>query len=160
MLRKLIKRFIKAVIEMLHTVSQALTPEAFCSLRATASFRPYSLEDAAAALAGTLYTAEVRDGGTTVGIARIVGDGRLAFFIKDVVVDPAYRGQGIGRMLMEVLFAYIRRHGCKSAYVGLMAAPGTEEFYERFGFIRRPAPGLGHGMVLFLDAEPPKPAEQ
>ena len=26
-----------------------------------------------------------------IGIARIVGDGRIAFFIKDVVVDPAYQ---------------------------------------------------------------------
>lgn len=46
---------------------------------------------------------------------------------------------------MEALLRHIEARACENAYVGLMATPGTEGFYEEFGFIRRPAPGLGHG---------------
>lgn len=135
---------------MLHIVSQSLTPDVFCSMRDKASFLPYTPEDAAMALKNSLYTVEIRDDNKTVGMARLIGDNRLTFFIKDVVVDPAYQKQGIGQMLMQALLAYIRLHACDNAYIGLMATPGTEEFYEKFGFIRRPTATLGHGMVQFL----------
>lgn len=138
---------------LLHIVEQALTPEIFSALRERSSFLPYEREDVAAALSGSLYTVEVRDEECTVGIARIVGDDRIAFFIKDVSVAPSHRGLGVGRLLMDAIFSYIRSHACERAYIGLMATPGTEQFYERFGFIRRPAPGLGHGMVQFLGKE-------
>lgn len=136
---------------MLRIVENCLEPMAFAEIREKVGFPPYSLEDTAAALKNTLYTVEIRNEEMTVGIARIIGDNRIVFFIKDVVVDPNWRGRGLGRMLMEALFGYIRQHACKNAYVGLMATQGTERFYERFGFIRRPAPGLGSGMVLYMN---------
>lgn len=132
------------------TVSENnLTPAVYCRLRNRVHFHPYSPEDARLALNGSLYTVSVLDGNEAVGIARVVGDGRVAFFIKDVVVDPDRQGTGIGRTLMDAVLRYIQKSACPHAYVGLMAAPGTEGFYERFGFIRRPAPSLGHGMVWF-----------
>lgn len=135
---------------MLQIREQALTPEVYCALREKVGFQPYPLEDVAAALTKTLFTVEVTDDGAPVGIARIVGDDRIVFFIKDVVVDPAYQGHGIGRLLMESVLQYIDGRACGNAYVGLMATPGTEGFYERLGFVKRPSPGLGHGMVRFV----------
>lgn len=135
---------------MLHVVEQKLDPKVFMLLRKKVGFQFYSLEDCSAALKNTLYTVEIREEDKTLGIARIVGDGRIVFFIKDVVVDPDFKGKGIGRMLIEAMFNYIQQHACKMAYVGLMATPGTEEFYEKFGFIRRPTDGLGCGMVLYI----------
>ena len=132
-------------------VENDLKPALFAQIRAKVGFQPYSLEDTAEALKNTLYTVEIREGTNTVGIARIVGDGRIVFFIKDVVVDPERKGQGLGRMLMESMLAYIRQNACQNAYVGLMATPGTEGFYEHFGFVRGPAPGLGSGMVLYVN---------
>ena len=140
-------------MKQLTVIKNALTPEDYCRLREKVGFQPYPPEDVCRALDGSLFTLSVLEGGETVGIARVVGDGRVAFFIKDVVVDPSRQGAGIGRLLMDEVLAYIRQAACPRAYVGLMAAPGTEGFYEKFGFIRRPAPGLGHGMVWFTPAD-------
>ena len=119
-------------------------------------FRPYRPEDAAAALKNSLFTTEVRENGQAVGIARIVGDGRIVFFFKDIVVDPDRQGHGIGQMLMESLLRYVNAAGCDGAYVGLMATPGTEGFYEKYGFIRRPTADLGHGMIQFVPVSLPE----
>ena len=73
---------------MLKIVENALTAETYGRLRDKVQFRPYSPDDAAAALRNSLFTTEVREGEETLGIARVVGDGRIVFFIKDVVVDP------------------------------------------------------------------------
>lgn len=93
-------------------------------MREKVGFQPYPREDVEAALEKTLYTVEARPGRTDGGHRRVVGDGRIVFFIKDVAVDPACRGQGIGRMLMEALLRHIEARACENAYVGLMATPG------------------------------------
>lgn len=135
---------------MFRIVEQSLTPEVYCALRKKVSFQPYKKEDVAVALSQTFYTVEVREGETTVGIARVVGDGRIVFFLKDVVVDPMYRGCGIGRMLMDAIISHIQSQACNNAYIGLMATPGSEGFYQKFGFVLRPSPGFGSGMVRFI----------
>lgn len=76
---------------MLHVVEQKLDPKVFILLRKKVGFQFYSLEDCSAALKSTLYTVEIREEDKTIGIARIVGDGRIVFFIKDVVVDPRFQ---------------------------------------------------------------------
>lgn len=40
-----------------------------------------------------------------------------------------------------------------------MATPGKESFYEEHGFLRRPAPGYGSGLVQFVDPVPLSAAE-
>ena len=62
-----------------------------CCCEKKVGFQFYSLEDCSAALKNTLYTVEIREEDKTIGIARIVGDGRIVFFIKDVVVDPRFQ---------------------------------------------------------------------
>lgn len=141
---------------MLTVVENALTAETYCRLRQAVHFRPYNEKDVAVALQNSLFTTEVRENGEAVGIARVVGDGRIVFLFKDVVVDPRYQGRGIGNLLMESLLRYVNAAGCEGAYIGLMATPGTEGFYEKHGFIRRPAPGLGHGMVQFAPVSIPQ----
>lgn len=79
---------------MLKIVENALTAETYGRLRDKVQFRSYSPDDAAAALRNSLFTTEVREDTETLGIARVVGDGRIVFFIKDVVVDPTCQGRG------------------------------------------------------------------
>ena len=60
-----------------------------------------SREQVTAALAHSIYRAAVYDGNRIVGMARMIGDMGLCYYIKDVIVRPAYQGQGIGRKLVE-----------------------------------------------------------
>lgn len=132
--------------------SDALTAEIYESIRDTAGFHRYDREDVRAAIDGGLFSVVAYVDDVPAGIGRLVGDGRIAFFVKDLVVRPEYRHLGIGSLILDELIGYIRSRCCDHAYIGLMSTPGREGFYEDRGFVRRPTADLGHGMVRFVDA--------
>lgn len=136
---------------MFEIEKNGLAAEIYEELRDKVHWQHYDSKDVRQALQHTLFSVVIRENGRPVGIGRVVGDGRIAFFIKDVVVEPSRQRQGIGRMIMEQLMDYIRRDGCPNAYVGLMSLDGTESFYEQFGFQKRPHQGLGCGMTQLLE---------
>ena len=70
----------------------ALTAELYVSVRDAVGFYHYDREDARMALDGGLYSVVAYVDGQVAGIGRVVGDGRIAFFIKDLVVLPQYQG--------------------------------------------------------------------
>ena len=70
--------------------------------------------------------------GRIVGMARVISDGYSDAYIQDVVVLPPYRKQGIGRELIRLLTEYCVAR--KIAWIGLVAEPGTREFYEELGY--------------------------
>ncbi len=72
--------------------------------------------------------------GAAVGMGRIISDGVSDGYIQDLVVLPAYRGCGIGRMIVTVLVREGRRKGL--VWIGLVSQPGCEEFYSDLGFKR------------------------
>ena len=55
-----------------------------------------------------------------------------AAHLEDVVVDQAYRGQGIGAELVREAVTTARQHGCYK--IMLTCYPKTAAYYERFGF--------------------------
>jgi len=127
-----------------------LSAEIFNTLREDREFKKYKKEDIEMALTNTLFSVLIYMKDQPIGMGRIVGDDRISFFIKDVVVTKEYRNNGFGKKIVEYLLAYIDEKGCDGAYIGLMSTPNKESFYEKFGFIKRPAKGLGNGMVKFL----------
>jgi len=130
-------------------VDNALTPEIYIDVRKQVNFKYYEYDDVKTALANTLYSVVIFDDGKPIGISRIVGDGRIVFFIKDVVVIPEYQKLKIGSMLMERIEQYLSNTACDGAYIGLMSTPGQTEFYKKFGFIERPTADFGPGMVKY-----------
>ena len=70
--------------------------------------------------------------GRIVGMARVISDGYSDAYIQDVVVLPSYRRQGIGRELIRRLTEYCVTR--KIGWIGLVAEPGTREFYEELGY--------------------------
>lgn len=84
-----------------------------------------------------------------IGMARLLGDGGMAFYLKDLVVLPEYQGQGIGKELLEHVQSYIKNEledGWQTS-LELMSAKGKEEFYKKFGFEERPSKCRGAGMM-------------
>ena len=94
----------------------ALTASIYIDLRRKVNFKEYRKEDVETAIANSLYSVVVFDDKRPIGIARIVGDGRIAFFIKDVVVDPAYQKNRIGNLLMHKLQEYLAGAACCRLY--------------------------------------------
>ena len=56
-------------------------------------------------------------------------------WIDDIAVDPSYRRQGIGRMLVEAAVRQARRRGCSYLFVDTAKGnPPARAFYEACGF--------------------------
>jgi GNAT superfamily N-acetyltransferase len=87
--------------------------------------------------------------GEIIGMARIIGDGGLAYYIQDVILKPDYQLQGIGTQLMNKIMEYIRVHANNNSVIGLLAAKDKEPFYTRYGFTVRPDYKTGSGMTMF-----------
>jgi len=72
--------------------------------------------------------------GGTVAMGRVISDGVSDAYIQDVVVLEGYRSLGIGRRLLAALVSACEKKGI--SWIGLIAEPGTEQFYEPAGFTR------------------------
>ncbi len=128
------------------------TPEEYIALRKLVGWTIPDPAAIAPSLRNSHYCLCARAQGKIVGMARIIGDGGMVYYIQDVIVDPARQGEGIGKRLMDRIMEYIRRHAVEHTIVGLMSAWGKEEFYERYGFMRRPNGKFGAGMTIFWEA--------
>jgi ribosomal protein S18 acetylase RimI-like enzyme len=72
------------------------------------------------------------DGERLIGFTRALSDGVHRAYVEDVVIDPEYRGQGIGeRMVGKLLEELGDVH-----IVSLFCLPARVEFYRRNGFER------------------------
>ncbi len=98
---------------------------------------------------GNLYGIIAYDGLKIIGMGCIVGDGVSYFFIKDIIVHPKYLNQGVGRLIMEHIERYFESMAIQYAYIGLIAAKGTQEFYKKFGFLERKNKCQGMFKILF-----------
>jgi ribosomal protein S18 acetylase RimI-like enzyme len=79
-----------------------------------------------------------------IGCGRVIGDGGIYFYIQDIIVLPEFQGKGIGTCIMDAIMEYLKANTHNGAFIGLMAAKDTSEFYERYGFKKRSpdAPGM------------------
>jgi GNAT superfamily N-acetyltransferase len=75
--------------------------------------------------------AETPDGSEQVGLLRIVTDGATFAWVCDVYVDPARRGEGIGRLLLAEADTLLSRMGVNRA---LLATADAHGLYADFGF--------------------------
>ena len=134
-------------------VEQLPSPADYNRLRQAVGWGVYQEAVIEQALPNTLYCVCALNDGQVIGMARIIGDGGMVYYIQDVIVLPAYQRQGVGTQMMDRIMAYIQAHAHHNTIVGLMAAHGKEPFYEKYGFTRRPTDRLGAGMTLFWQKE-------
>ncbi|MBC7614570.1 MAG: GNAT family N-acetyltransferase [Pedobacter sp.] len=65
-----------------------------------------------------------------IAFGRVVGDGRYYAMLADIVVDPDYQGQGLGKYLVTTLNNQLIDYH----FVNLSAAPGADSFYKSMGW--------------------------
>ena len=89
-----------------------------------------------------------------MGIARVMGDGAMYFFLADLIVAPEFHGSGYGDRLMHAVTSYFDRSAMPGATITLVPLNGQEPFYEKFGFLRCPSGPFGNAMH-YAAAPPP-----
>jgi len=70
--------------------------------------------------------------GKAIGMGRIISDGISDAYIQDLVVLPEYRGQGIGKQLVNALLDRCLSKGI--TWIGLISEPEQDGFYSSIGF--------------------------
>jgi ribosomal protein S18 acetylase RimI-like enzyme len=92
--------------------------------------------------ANSMFRAFAFEGGRLVGAGRVLADGRDCAYLCDVAVLPSHRRLGLGKEIVGRLVQLSRMH----RKIILYSVPGTESFYEAFGFRR-----MTTAMAIFED---------
>ncbi len=67
---------------------------------------------------------------TLVGFARVISDYATTYYLCDVIVDPAYRGRGLGKALV----AYIEGRPAYAGLRGFLITRDAHGLYRQFGY--------------------------
>lgn len=79
-----------------------------------------------------IFVVALNENKNAVGMGRIIADKTSDGYIQDVVVFPEYRNMHIGTRIVSTLKKLGELQGLK--WMGLISAPGKENFYKRAGF--------------------------
>lgn len=129
-----------------------LQADDFIRLFASAGWGNLSQDMVKTALTNSYATFSVKSGDRVIAMARLLGDGAMSFFLKDLVVEPEYQQSGIGRVLLTHVEEYIRAQlepGWEG-YLQLVSAKGKEEFYQKLGYAVHPHEHSGPGMSKWI----------
>ena len=111
-----------------------------------------SLDQIEIALSNSLETFLVYDEDIPVGMARLIGDKGMSFYIKDFAILPKYQSKGIGKLIESDIEKYILENIEPSWKVSLELISSKEavSFYKRLGFEERPSSEDGPGMFKMI----------
>jgi GNAT superfamily N-acetyltransferase len=132
----------------LKLIEERPAPEEYAALRCLMGWGEIDDETARASVAAAVFSVCLREGDRLLGLARVVGDGVLYFYVSDVILLPELRGSGHGTSLMKSVIRYLAKAAKPGATITTVPLKGREKFYESFGF--RPCPNelFGAGLVL------------
>jgi N-acetylglutamate synthase-like GNAT family acetyltransferase len=135
-------------LEYINTISE----RDYNRLRRLVGWKEIQTKQAQTGLNNTAFQIVAVDKGRTVGMARVISDGGYVRYIADVVVDPAYQGNQIGKTMLNKIMEYINNgiESGESVLVCLMAAKGKEPFYKKLEFQERPNDEFGAGMSQWI----------
>jgi predicted GNAT family N-acyltransferase len=135
-------------MDNLRLLEEAPTPKEYANLRRLMGWGEIDEVTARKTVEAAIYSVCLRAEDRLVGLARVVGDGVLYFYIADVIVHPELRGGGYGTTLMRAILGYFARAAKPEATIVVVPLKGREKFYEGFGFQRCPNDLMGAGMHL------------
>lgn len=132
-------------------VERLPTPEEYNELRAAVGWKKRPIDAIKKGLPNTLYCVCAYVNDELVGMARIIGDAGMVYYIQDVIVLPDYQHQGIGTQMMDKIMLYLQPALQQQLSIGLIAAPGREVFYQKYGFTSLPNDRRGAGMIILWE---------
>ena len=129
-----------------------LQPDVFLRLYRSVGWEPPGHEQIETALKHSLATFTAYDGDTPLGMARLLGDAGMSFYVKDFAVLPESQRKGVGQLLLDALIAYIRDHKENNWAVSLelISSKSAIGFYKKNGFEERPCEWDGPGMIQMI----------
>lgn len=85
-------------------------------------------------LQAPLFAVVAEHEGKAIGCALLLGDGASFYYVKDVMVEPAWQCKRIGTAMMKALNDWLEENGVNDALVALITGEGLTKFYKEFGF--------------------------
>ena len=132
-----------------YTIEEKIpTAQQWMSLRQSVGWATFPTQAAQRSLELTPFCVCAFAGDELVGMGRVLGDQVITFYVGNVMVRPEHQGAGLGSQIMERIMVYLRKNAVPGAIASLLAIQGKEDFYERYGFGRRPDEHHGSGMSL------------
>jgi aralkylamine N-acetyltransferase len=68
-----------------------------------------------------------------VGMGRVISDGIADAYVQDLVVQKEWKEIGVGKMILSSLLEECQSRNI--SWIGLIAEPGTDSFYQSSGFL-------------------------
>lgn len=90
-------------------LENALHYDDYFHLRQSVNWNNFSEQQTVFALNHTLYSIIAKSEQETIAMGRLIGDG-LYYTIVDVIVNPAFQGQGIGSAVIHKLLNYVEKN--------------------------------------------------
>ena len=119
-------------------ISRTPTPAEYLRLLKSVGWdNSYSDEAVTKMLAAPLFSVVAVRGDHAIGCALLLGDGVSFFYLKDVMVEPAWQYRRVGSTMMRVVTDWLNENGGNNALAALITGEGLFPFYHSFGF--RPA---------------------
>ena len=115
-------------MEGLKLVEQRPAPAEYAGLRRSMGWGEIDDETACASADAAVFSPCLRAGDRLLGLARVVGDGVLYFYISGVIVLPELRGGGHGASLMKSVISYWARAAKPGATITVVPMKGREQF--------------------------------
>lgn len=95
----------------------------------------YTREQLFQAASNSWYHISIYDNERLIAFGRMISDGIYQALICDVMVDPTYQNQGLGKQIIEQLLSKCKESGIQS--IQLFSAKGKQNFYKKLGFEER-----------------------
>ncbi|WP_053957482.1 GNAT family N-acetyltransferase [Inediibacterium massiliense] len=106
----------------------------YISLRLKTGMGTKNLSKTEIALKNSLFIVSLWDKDRLIGFGRIVGDQGITYVVSDIMVDPDYQRQGLGKIIMKEIDSYLEQNTDQHPYVCLIANKPADTLYSKFGF--------------------------
>jgi GNAT superfamily N-acetyltransferase len=106
----------------------------YISLRLKTGMGTKDLLKTEIALKHSLFIVSLWNDDKLIAFGRIVGDQGITYVVSDIMVDPDYQRNGLGKVIMREIDCYLNKNTDENAYICLIANKPADKLYYQFDF--------------------------